>query len=159
MGENDFRIDTPLYGLEIYKVPLTEKEFFAICKRLSYYAKKDGSSWFAVHSTTDHKTAAQSTIKTGRAGRPRKIVKGEKVAPHMHIGVVGIHGHRTAQSVKKAVNKKFEGSFSRVTHKNNLHAYNYVAYAFRQSDFYRSGGDFDFLEYLKHQPHDDNYFP
>lgn len=147
-----YKIDANCYGLEVYQTPLTEKDFLQIVEKLKYYCKKDKVSFLAVFSTTASNTAEQAVEHTGKRGRPRKIVHGDKVDAHVHLSIVGTKeksAYSTAQKVKKSIDKKYEKPVCQVQSKGNtVHAYNYIAYSLRQADMIRTGGDFDFRQYV-----------
>ena len=147
-----YRIGATAYSIEIYRKPLTEKDYLTICEKLKYYCRKDGVSWLAVYSTTDSKDAEQIIERTGKRGRPRKIVQGTKIDGHIHNIIVGTaekSAYSTAHAIKKSIDKKYKKPACRVVSKgDNAHAYNDMRYCLRQADVVRTGGDFDFAEYI-----------
>ena len=147
-----YRLDASAYSIEIYQRPLTEHDYLMICEKLKYYGRKDGVSWLCVYSTTDSKDAEQKVIHTGKRGRPRKAVQGTKIDGHTHCLVIGNKNksaYSTAQNVKKSIDKKYSKPVCRVVSKgDNAHAYNDMCYCLRQADIVRTGGDFDFDNYI-----------
>ena len=147
-----YRLDATAYSIEIYQKPLTERDFLVIAEKMKYYCRKDGASWLAVYSTTDSKDAEQAVERTGKRGRPRKIVQGTKIDGHIHNIIVGTaekSAYSTAHAIKKSIDKKYKKPACRVVSKgNNAHAYNDMCYCLRQADVVRTGGDFDFAEYI-----------
>lgn len=80
--------------------------------------------------------------RLGKVGRPKKLVVGKKVAPHVHVGVTGNLAHKTVSDIQFALEKK--GVSCKIVSKGDLselHAKNYVGYCYRQGDFYRQGGE------------------
>lgn len=152
-----YKLPAVCYSIEIYKTPLSISEFEnMIVERLKYYGRRDGVSWLAVYSTTDSKNAKQAVERTGKRGRPRKVVKGKKVEGHAHVLIIGNKeksAYSTAQTVKNSIDKKYQyynKKMSKVVSKgDNAHAYNFMEYSMKQADTVRTGGEFDFANYLK----------
>jgi hypothetical protein len=151
-------INATLYALYLFSQDgqdkeLTEAEFKKIAEQIRYYANKDSVSWLCVFSTTDSKTAKVQYERTGKRGRPKKVIVGDDVAGHTHICLVGNEtqsAYSTATRIKKAVDKKYKKPICRVVSKGQeLHASNYIAYCYRQADIVRTGGNFDFGVYVK----------
>ncbi len=152
--EDYYRLDATCYSIEIYLKPLTPKDFKnVIVNKIKYYCSKDKVSWLAVYSTTNGKTAQQTVIKTGKRGRPKKSVKGIKEAGHVHCVIKGTaekSAYSTVQKIKKSIDKTYGRKASKIISKGNTdHAYYFMFYSFRQADIVRSGGDFDFMQYVK----------
>ena len=147
-----YRLDATAYSIEIYQKSLTEHDFLTIVEKLKYYCRKAGISWLAVYSTTDSENAEQAVIRTGKRGRPRKIVQGTKIGGHIHNIIVGTaekSAYSTAHAIKKSIDKKYQKKACRVVSKgDNAHAYNDMCYCLRQADIVRTGGDFDFTKYI-----------
>lgn len=146
MEENDFyKLPYALYSIEFYKKPLCEHDFNAVYEKLKYYGKKSGSAWFLVRSTTSSKNAKPVMVRTGTVGRPKKVIKGSKEEPHLHCGIMGAHGRLTADNIKKSLDKKYRKKCCSIKSKgSDYHAANYINYCYRQGDFCRQGGSFNF---------------
>ena len=147
-----YRLDANCYSVEIYQKPLTEHDFLVIAEKMKYYCRKDGVSWLAVYSTTDSDTAQQTAERTGKRGRPKKLVQGTKIDGHTHNIIVGTKeksAYSTAQQIKKSIDKKYNRKICKVVSKGNSdHAYNDMKYCLKQADVVRTGGDFDFYQYI-----------
>lgn len=150
----DLNDDLRAYVLELYLTGISKQSFFnAIVSKLQYYCRLDDTSFLTVYSETESKDAKQSTIKTGKRGRPKKTVIGKKKAPHVHTIFIGKHAHKTALATKNSLNKwaKKNGSTVNVCRIKHLsdgeHIHNTVYYDYRQASHIRTGGSFDFKEY------------
>lgn len=151
-----YKVGATAYSVEIYVTPLSVDDYKTIVEKFKYYGKRDGVSWQAIYSTTDSDTAKQTVNKTGRVGRPRKIVNGQKIDGHTHniiLGNANKSAHGTAQAIKKSIDKSYarKGKKTKVCKVVSIsdgeHFYNKVGYDLRQADIIRTGGDFDFEEY------------
>ena len=131
-----------LYSLEIFATGFSEKEALCLCEMFRYHATKNRCSWFLTFSNTQSRGAKLTAERLGKVGRPQKIVIGKKVAPHVHVGVTGNLAHKTVSDIQFALEKK--GTPSRIVSKGDLdgsHGQNYIKYCFKQSTFYRQGGE------------------
>ena len=148
------------YQVRIFIQNLSLRDFLNISRKFQYYCGKDGVSWLCVYSSTDSENARPVFIKTGKPGRPKKKVEGDKVPAHMHFIIIGTSDkspRQTGLKLTKSINKYgYKKGF--LTKKSQLHSladgdhfFNDVAYDLTQSDNYRSGGDFDFKAY--HETH------
>jgi hypothetical protein len=153
-----FKVDGTLYALYLFSkgdknLALTLREYNQLAELLRYYCRKDSISWLAVYSTTSSDTAQLIIERTGKRGRPKKRISGCKIAGHTHIAIIGNEyrsAYSTATKLKKAFDKKYGKPICRIVSKgSDRHAYNYIGYCYKQADFKRSGGDFDFKEYLQ----------
>ena len=148
-------LDAVIYGLHVNITPLSIDEFSYITRRTRYFCEKDNMSWLACYSTTDSSTAKQDVSRSGKRGRPRKIVKGSKVDGHVHISVKGNadkSAYSTAHKIKNDLDLHYWKKICKVESKGSCtgaHAKNWVQYSFRQADIERSGGEFDFKEFAK----------
>lgn len=144
---SDYFLDSPIYAVYLYR-EITEKEYLQICGIIRYYCRKENTSWLAIFSTTESKSAEIKQIKTGKRGRPKKQISGKKVAGHTHISVKGKKeksAYKTAQIIKRAFNKKYHRPISKIVSKgNSIDARIWLGYTLKQGDILRSGGDFDF---------------
>jgi hypothetical protein len=151
-------INATLYALYLFSqdgkdLDLTETEYKRLVEQIRYYANKNNISWLAIYSTTDSKTAKVQYERTGKRGRPKKIIAGDNVAGHAHICLVGNEtqsAYSTATSIKKAVDKKYKKPICRVVSKGQgFNASNFINYCYKQADTIRNGGNFDFDRYVK----------
>lgn len=148
-----YRLDANAYSIEVYVQGINQKDFRDIfCNKFGYYCRKDGVSWLAVYSTTESQDAEQTVIRTGKRGRPRKIVQGTKIDGHIHNVIIGTKeksAYSTAQQIKKSIDKKYNRKICKVVSKGNSdHAYNDMKYCLKQADVVRTGGNFDFDQYI-----------
>lgn len=141
------------YSVHIYVKPLTESDYKTIVEKFKYHCRRDGVSWLTVFSTTESESAEQTTIKTGKAGRPKKQVKGKKIDGHIHnvlLGSAKLSARKTALALKKSIDKKAAKKVCKVEHiGDGLHFYNTVKYNLKQADIVRTGGAFDFKGYVE----------
>lgn len=148
-----FELDANLYSIELYVTPISEKDFKAIADQFRYYCRKTGCSWLVILSSTEAKTAQRKSKRTGKRGRPVQSVHGKRVDSHIHTAVKGNKdksAFTTCGLIKNALNKRYRKKVSKIVSKGKgLHAFNYIGYALRQADSRRSGGDFNFLDYIK----------
>lgn len=150
---NDYLLDANCYRIWIFQKPLTVDDYYTLTKKFKYYCGKHGVSFLAVYSTTESDTARQAAVHTGKRGRPKKIVTGEKTDGHMHCIIKGTKdksAYSATQEIEKSLNKKFKRNICKVDSlgKGN-HAYNFINYCWKQADVFRTGGDFDYKHYLK----------
>lgn len=150
-----FNLNANVYSVEIYKTPLLKKEFLQLVEIFKYHCRKDGISWMIVYSTTESKSAEQTTERTGKRGRPRKTVSGNKIEGHIHSTLIGDSAksaYSTACGIKESIDKKYKNygkRISKVVSKGNSYrAYTFMKYCMKQADIIRTGGDFDFKEYV-----------
>jgi hypothetical protein len=151
-------INATLYALYLFSQDgqdkeLTEAEFKRLVEQIRYYCRNDNISWLCVYSTTSSKTAKAQYKRTGKKGRPKKVIVGDDVAGHTHICLVGNEtqsAYSTATRIKKAVDKKYKKPICRVVSKGQgFNASNFINYCYKQADIVRNGGNFDFDVYVK----------
>lgn len=147
---SDFILESPIYAIYLF-CELSKDEYYRICEIIRYYCRKDDVSWIAVYSTTDSKSAETIIFKTGKRGRPKKIIIGKNVAGHSHISVVGSKNksaYKTAKKIKKALDRKWSIPITRIVSKGNgFDSGIWIDYIYKQADVYRQGGDFDFIKH------------
>lgn len=150
---NYYRLDSVAYSLEIYVTPMTMEDYLAITEKLKYYCKKDCISFLSVYSTTDSKTAKVVVEHTGKRGRPKKYIKGKKEKGHTHTLILGNKNksaYTTAKRIKHSINKRYKKPVCKIVSKgNDLQAYNFIGYCYKQADIVRTGGNFDFDYYYR----------
>ena len=104
-------------------------------------------------SDTDSNDAEQVVDRLGKIGRPRKRVQGTKIDGHIHTVVIGnqnTSAYKTACQIKCSIDKRYKKKVSRIESKGNSeHGYNYVRYSLRQANIIRTGGDFNFRDYVE----------
>lgn len=148
-----YKTEAVFYCIEIFPTPLTEQDFFIIVEKLKYYCRKKHISWLAVFSDTDSNDAEQVIDRLGKVGRPKKRVQGTKIDGHIHAVVIGdksTSANKTACQIKDSINKRYKNKVSRIVPKgNSAHGYNFVQYCMRQANIIRTGGDFDFRDYVE----------
>lgn len=147
----DTEFPSTLYSLEVY-LELSPADFQKLFQKFRYYCRKENCSFLLVYSTTESKTAKRQRVKTHRRGRPRHIMTGTPVAGHCHSAVVKSDGsaRQCCLALKQSLDRKYKKPIARIVSKGSgVHAENYVAYALRQADSIRQGGDFSFTEFCK----------
>lgn len=135
-----------LYNLQIYH-DLSDQDIMALENALRRYSKKNPhASFFIGISSTDSKTAVKYTEKTGKPGRPKTKVDGDKVKRHPHVGIIG-NAEKSAYSMAKQVggfmNKRLGKKATRVV---SMQGAGFITYSYQQSDSFKQGGDFDFTQ-------------
>ena len=136
-----------LYSLEWYIEP-DDKDIKALEDCLRYLQKKNPYiSWFVADSSTNSKKPIlRYSEKTGKRGRPKMKVLGEKVKRHVHTGIMGDENnsaYSVAKNVGQSMNKR---SGKKATKVISMQGTCFIGYAFRQSNSFHQGGDFDFRQ-------------
>jgi len=141
-----------LYRVDVYKQGITDSEIHALDARMQRLrVKYPHVEYFIVVSTTDADTAKKKRIPS--AGRPKVVVEGKKEPKHVHVGVMGTDGqsaYKFLEDLKERSNRSFQAK--QVTYSatsDNDHAWNFIAYSYRQADWYRTSNGFDFFGNLK----------
>ena len=148
------RYNTPAksYFIEIYN-NLDKNDFLRLCEVVRYHCNRDGVSYILGFSTTNAKTAKSVYQRTGKRGRPTKIIVGRKVNGHCHnifIGTKRKSCWTTVSKIAKAINRKSGKRITKIrTISNGIDVYDYTGYILKQSDTIRSGGSFDFKEFYR----------
>ena len=132
---------------------LSEQEFIQLTEMFRYHCRKNNVSWLCGFSSTSSDSAKIEYIHTGKRGRPKKEIIGDSVDPHMHNILIGSpekSAYSTAHEIERAIKRK-HGEKSCQVHSvsDGQHLCRRIEYITRQSDIYRSGGDFDFKEYYE----------
>lgn len=139
------------YQIWLFDVALSEQEYLRIVEQFRYHCRKSGVSWMCGYSTTSSKDAHAEYIRTGKRGRPKKMITGSGVDAHLHdllIGTKGTSAYCTANKLCKSLNKKYGKRVAQVhSVSDGRHLCNSIEYITRQASVLRSGGDFDFKEY------------
>ena len=142
-------LDAELYSIELYSRRITVDEYKKLCNMFRYYCEKSGISFLAIYSTTDSAISTTISQRTGERGRPVCRVYGKKVPPHLHscfLGTKDKSAFSTVRKIKSRLDKRYGRRIAKVVPKGRTeHAINFITYALRQADMYRSYGDFDFL--------------
>lgn len=145
----------PEFGLPAFNID----DFYHIYESLRYYCRRDGVSFLAGYSTDDSDWSYVTSIKNGKPGRNKTIiVSDKKVDPHPHLLILGStdkSGYKTAKDYKESVDKYYmsKGFLTKLCRVRSVpdgkDLWDAVDYIYRQSFPIRSGGDFDFKDYLK----------
>lgn len=131
-----------MYQLQLYK-ELTQKEFKAIARKIQYYCDIDNIGYLVVYSTTESTDAQPTFIRSGKPGRPRRIIQGTRTPPHAHICIYPINENETcyttAQRIKQSIDKKYGRKVCRTIAISDIkHQVNFITYQKRQADTIRS---------------------
>jgi hypothetical protein len=129
------------YRIDVYnkRQEFSRTDYSRIYEKLRYYARQKGVDFFAVFSSTASSSATRVTLHTGERGRPRAIVQGYKIAPHIHCAVSGKKAHAVAVAVCEKLNKQASQKIARpISLGNEKHLANFYEYARRQADIFRS---------------------
>ena len=140
------KLDAKLYAIEVYS-EVDDKDAKAHENYLAYYQKKNlHASWFYALSNTDSKTAFKYSERTGKRGRPKIKVDGNKVKNHAHIGIMGNaekSGYSMAKNVANSINKRAGKKITRVI---AMQGAGFITYSYQQAYSFKQGGDFDFRQ-------------
>ena len=145
-------INSKLYRLDFYsdRLNLSEEEMRKIFACINDYLRRvhkvyPDVSFIMGLSTSESDSCHKVVVKTGKRGRPKKIVEGKKVAPHIHIAGVGKKVNPALKMVKDKIDKKFIARAGvKVSKISPLTGLCFVDYIDSQADSCRSVGDFDF---------------
>lgn len=145
-----YKVPAQVYYIEIYKA-FDKQEFLRLCETVRYYCKNNDVSYLLGFSTTDSKTAKIKYRKTGKRGRPQRIITGKKIDGHCHntfIGTVDKSCRQTVLRISNAINKKEKHKITKINSiSNGADVHDFTGYVLRQSDIVRSGGSFDFKDF------------
>lgn len=140
------KLPAKLYAVNVY-LEVDDKDITAIRNILWYQLRINPyASWFLASSNTDSKTAFKYSEKTGKRGRPKIKVDGDKVKNHVHIGVIGNaekSGYSMAKNVANSINKRVGKKVTRVI---AMQGAGFITYSYQQANSFHQGGDFDFLQ-------------
>lgn len=140
------KLSGKLYAVEVYS-EVDDKDIKAYENYLAYHHKKNPhASWFLAPSNTDSKTAFKYSERTGKRGRPKIKVDGDKVKNHVHIGVMGNadkSGYSMAKNVATSINKRAGKKITRVI---SMQGAGFITYSYQQAYSFKQGGDFDFRQ-------------
>lgn len=129
------------YRIDVYnqRQKFSRADYSRIYESLRYYSNRKGVDFFAVFSSTASSSAHRVTLHTGERGRPRAIVQGYKIAPHIHCAVSGEKAHAVAVAICNKINKQARQKVARpISLGTELHLANFYAYSRRQADIIRS---------------------
>lgn len=145
-----YQIPATVYYIHLYKT-LDKREFLRLCENIRYYCQKDDISYLLGFSKTDSKSAKIKYLKTGKRGRPQRIITGKKVNGHCHNVFVGTQEkscRQTVLKIAKSLNKKEPRKITRIQSiSNGADVHDFTGYILRQSDILRAGGSFGFKEF------------
>jgi hypothetical protein len=145
-------LNTQFYMLHFFNkyLYLSDNDMDQIFDCIRDYARRANklypeASFFLGLSSTDSQDCSEKKLKTGKAGRPKKIIEGKKVNKHIHIAGTGKKICPAMSFVKERLDKKFElESDGPVCKIESWKGINAVAYIYKQADKIRTVGDFDF---------------
>ena len=154
----------PIYydGLLIRQSGIKDEDVECLLTQLRRLCKKyKGLSFMLVSSTTkSDKRDNRIPLYTGKAGRPKRIVKGIKVGQHIHCLIISENEDIDASFIKKEIVRYLR---NRMKKRPNLKQYDttpvwkdglpIVKYMSNQADSMHFGGDFDFKYFME-----DSYF-
>jgi len=138
------KLATPLYCIEVYFVPTTA-DISAIEQKMRRLQKNKYPfvSWLLVESTTDSDTAVRLPCRTGKRGKPPMRIYGEKINLHLHIVAIGKNRKQSANSFADElicfINKRKGKPMAK---KRYLSGTAFINYCCKQTDSFRSGGEF-----------------
>ncbi len=133
-----------LYSIELY-FEATDKDIIDLQNAYKYARKKNPHiSWFIADSDTDSKTAFKVIERTGKQGKQKIVVYGDKVPRHIHTGVMGNEeksAWKVAEHIRVSMNKKKGKKIARVV---SMQGVGFIRYSCMQANHFYKGGDFDF---------------
>ena len=147
----DFLAMRTAYQIYLFVPSLPFEEYKQIVEQFRYHCRKSDVSWMCGFSTTSSDDAHAEYIRTGKRGRPKKMIVGSGVDAHLHDLLVGTESksaYSTANKLCKLLNKKYGKRVAQVhSVSDGEHLCNSIRYITRQANVMRSGGAFDFEAY------------
>lgn len=77
------------YQIYLFVPSLPFEEYKQIVEQFRYHCRKSDVSWMCGFSTTSSDDAHAEYIRTGKRGRPKKMIVGSGVDAHLHDLLVG----------------------------------------------------------------------
>lgn len=154
---SDYFNNAPRYkdGLAIVQSGVDNKDVLATVKHFRDMRKKfDGLSVYCVLSTTNARgTITKTYKKTGKRGRPKLEIKGNKIDGHLHAIIVNTSNSTNIDEVHDYNTKYFNKRRKRIPHLKQqkicrLDGMFIGKYMDRQADHSYHIGDFDFGYFL-----------
>lgn len=149
--------DKPFYYLQIYNTnrDMSPADTDAVRNKLRRMTKDNPNfAWFIAESTTEmhgKELVKHEYVDTG--GRKKRVVKGEKIPRHIHLGLMRLDNHKGSYEAKELCEflKKKRNISSRYFPSrqydpaSNNTTHRYIQYCHNQADrwFTSSNADFD----------------
>ena len=111
--------------------------------------KTSGISFLLIVSTHDSEGCFSLTVHTGKAGRPKRIIKGKRAVPHYHCLIINVSKGTSIEAIKCKVSHYLNNRRSKRTNLKRqkiqrIEEMFFVKYMLRQADSTYRGGTFDF---------------
>ena len=137
----------PMYSIILEKYASeedAERNLNNISMRMTRLCKKKfpSISFYAVTSKTSGKNARKTIVKTGRRGRPKLSITGDKALPHIHIAVYGEKSATFCKRFTSSINRK-AGKIIAKYEKVDVDIA-FLGYIYRQGYMVRKYGALDF---------------
>ncbi len=147
----------PFYGIEFVQSGVEKRDVHALNTWLRRKSDKEGLSFLLDESTTEN-AYTERYVRTGKRGRPKRVVVGDKVGRHVHC-IIG--SSDSSLNVKELKTTTSEYLRKRQKKRKNLKQHKIkeltgmyiVKYQYNQADHRYSYGDYDFSYFL-----DERYF-
>lgn len=144
-------LDVKFYELDFFspRLDLSYEELVKVFNCFNDYARRIQAEYPEVSfmlglSKVESKDCRKVAVNTGKRGRPRKVVVGKEIKPHIHIAGVGKKIKPAMQAFKEKIDKKFAYSGVKVAQVKSFSGLGFVDYINSQSDACRCVGSFDF---------------
>lgn len=139
-----------VYAIYFFKTPINKRDIESVKNTLRRYRKKyPYISYLFTLSNTDSKYCVKRAVRIKKQkGKPPIIVLGNKIAPHIHLSIMGDNNHSAYWAVKeivKTLNKRFYGNCSFRGMGRKKHAKNFISYSLKQANSILKSGLFNVL--------------
>lgn len=149
----DYYSTAPLYenGLILVQSGIEQKDIDCFVTWLRrYISKHKDISFLLVISTHESKGYIEKvTIRNGKVGKPRTVVKGKKAEKHIHLLIVNTNADNSIDNIKKELKtyctkRRCKRANLKRQKIQDLNGMFIVKYMYRQADSTYRGGAFDF---------------
>lgn len=142
----EIKIEHDFYVLEIDEKFENMDKALLFLRRLNdmlrYWFKNKNISFIIGMSKVDSKSAVKGNMKNHKQGRPKTIIYGKKIKPHIHAVLYGEKVCTNALTATRRINKNAEKTIAKAYKARDS---GYVPYLIKQSSNIRTFGDFDFM--------------
>lgn len=151
-----------LYAINLYKTSLSSNDIESIRNKLKRCKLKyPYISYLLIVSNTDSSYCARRKLMLkNKRGRPKEIVLGNKIEPHIHLSIIGDSEHSAFKCIKEiqsTINKRFGEKICGYESKgHSTWAKNFVNYSLKQANSINKSGIFN--EILEKREVIDTYY-
>jgi len=145
LDEVIFSTPTPIYLIELFWRGLTDRDMDNIERKFHYHQQRyfPFCSWAVAGSEIEGDSARKGKERTGKRGRPKTVVYGNKVERHAHIPIIGdetCSGYSFAKKMCAILNKSAGKTVAKL---RNTRSILFIDYCIRQSYRFHTGGKFN----------------